>query len=173
MDTKRKRTIRIGTVVSSKMDKSVVVQVERLVDGSRKIISLQEITGMEGSVITMQEIFSFEQSGVDKEGIVSGQFRTHGIRPKFFERFVKMVAYGDDGNGKKSRFGKDISGGFVYAAEKWGRREQDLSNGMLAFPYWGIPIHKEPRAQVYWGYGTLLGDRDINEHDFDWLSSKI
>lgn len=37
------------------------------------------------------------------------------------------------------------------------------------FPYWGIPIHKEPRAQVYWGYGTLLGDRDINEHDFDWL----
>jgi aldehyde:ferredoxin oxidoreductase len=40
---------------------------------------------------------------------------------------------------------------------------------MLKFPYWGIPIHKEPRAQVYWGYGTLLGDRDINEHDLDWL----
>ena len=37
------------------------------------------------------------------------------------------------------------------------------------FPYWGIPIHKEPRAQVYWGYGTILGDRDINEHDLDWL----
>lgn len=88
---------------------------------------------------------------------------------EFVERFVKMVAYGDDGNGKKSQFGKDISGGFVRAAEKWGRREQDLSNGMLQFPYWGIPIHKEPRAQVYWGYGTLLGDRDINEHDFDWL----
>jgi len=88
---------------------------------------------------------------------------------EFVERFVKMVAYGDDGNGKKSQFGKDISGGFVYAAEKWGRREQDLNNGMLAFPYWGLPIHKEPRAQVYWGYGTLLGDRDINEHDFDWL----
>lgn len=33
--------------------------------------------------------------------------------------------------------------------------------GILAFPYWGIPVHKEPRAQVYWGYGTLLGDRDI------------
>jgi len=88
---------------------------------------------------------------------------------EFVERFVKMVAYGDDGNRKKSQFGKDISGGFVYAAEKWGTRERDLSNGMLQFPYWGIPIHKEPRAQVYWGYGTLLGDRDINEHDFDWL----
>ena len=88
---------------------------------------------------------------------------------KFIERFVKMVAYGNDGRGNESQFGKDISGGFVYAAEKWGRREQDLNNGMLQFPYWGLPIHKEPRAQVYWGYGTLLGDRDINEHDFDWL----
>ena len=88
---------------------------------------------------------------------------------EFVERFVKMVAYGDDGEGKPSEFGRDISNGFVYAAEKWGRREEDLKNGMLWFPYWGLPIHKEPRAQVYWGYGTLLGDRDINEHDFDWL----
>lgn len=69
---------------------NVVIQIERLVDGSRKIVSLQEISGMEGSVITMQEIFSFEQTGVDKEGTVSGQFRAHGIRPKFFERFKQM-----------------------------------------------------------------------------------
>jgi aldehyde:ferredoxin oxidoreductase len=95
-------------------------------------------------------------------------FSNYGSR-EFVERFVRMVAYGDDGNGKKSQFGKDISGGFVYAAEKWGRRQQDLSSGLLAFPYWGIPIHKEPRAQVEWSYGTILGDRDINEHDFDWL----
>ncbi len=78
----------IKKFISSAID--VVVQVERLVDGSRKIVSLQEITGMEGSVITMQEIFSFEQSGIDKEGVVSGQFRTHGVRPKFFDRFQKM-----------------------------------------------------------------------------------
>ena len=69
---------------------NVVIQIERLVDGSRKIVSLQEISGMEGSVITMQEIFSFEQTGVDKDGLVSGQFRAHGIRPKFFERFKQM-----------------------------------------------------------------------------------
>ncbi len=87
----------------------------------------------------------------------------------FAERFVKMIAYGDDGLGNPSEFGKDISGGFVYAAEKWGRRKEDLGSGLLQFPYWGLPVHKEPRAQVYWGYGTLLGDRDINEHDFDWL----
>jgi len=69
---------------------NVVIQVDRLVDGTRKIVSLQEITGMEGNVITMQEIFSFDQSGVDQNGMVSGRFRTHGVRPKFFDRFQKM-----------------------------------------------------------------------------------
>ena len=88
---------------------------------------------------------------------------------EFVEQFVKMMAYGDDGKGNESEFGQDISGGFVRAAEKWGRREEDLASGLLPFPYWGIPLHKEPRAQVYWGYGTLLGDRDINEHGFDWI----
>ncbi|NQV34367.1 MAG: aldehyde:ferredoxin oxidoreductase, partial [Phycisphaeraceae bacterium] len=95
-------------------------------------------------------------------------FREYGSQ-KFLEQFVKMIAYGNDGKGGESQFGKDISGGFVRAAEKWGRREQDLASGILAFPYWGLPVHKEPRAQVYWGYGTLLGDRDINEHGFDWI----
>jgi aldehyde:ferredoxin oxidoreductase len=93
---------------------------------------------------------------------------------EFAEQFVRMVAYGDDGLGQdgpgnESQFGRDLSEGFVRAAEKWGRREQDLASGILPFPYWGIPLHKEPRAQVYWGYGTLLGDRDINEHGFDWI----
>jgi aldehyde:ferredoxin oxidoreductase len=88
---------------------------------------------------------------------------------EFVEQFVKMIAYGHDGKGNESQFGKDLLDGFVRAAEKWGRRKKDLDSGILAFPYWGIPLHKEPRAQVYWGYGTLLGDRDINEHDFDWI----
>jgi aldehyde:ferredoxin oxidoreductase len=96
-----------------------------------------------------------------------GEYGSH----EFIEQFVRMVAYGDDGSGNESQFGRDISAGFVRAAEKWGRREKDLASGILAFPYWGIPIHKEPRAQVYWGYGTLLGDRDINEHGFDWIKS--
>jgi len=95
-------------------------------------------------------------------------FSLYGSR-EFVEQFVKMIAYGNDGSGNESEFGKDISGGFVRAAEKWGRRKEDLNSGILAFPYWGLPIHKEPRAQVYWGYATLLGDRDINEHDFDFI----
>jgi aldehyde:ferredoxin oxidoreductase len=95
-------------------------------------------------------------------------FSKYGSR-EFVEQFVKMLTYGNDGKGNENEFGKDISGGFVRSAEKWGRRQEDLDSGILMFPYWGIPVHKEPRAQVYWGYGTLLGDRDINEHDFDWI----
>jgi len=66
---------------------NVIIHISRLVDGSRKIMSLQEITGMEGNVITMQEIFSFEQTGIDDKGSVRGRFRASGIRPRFIERF--------------------------------------------------------------------------------------
>jgi pilus assembly protein CpaF len=65
----------------------VVIQISRHVDGSRKIVSLQEITGMEGNIITMQEIFSFEQTGIDEKGRVRGRFKMEGIMPKFMERF--------------------------------------------------------------------------------------
>jgi pilus assembly protein CpaF len=78
----------IKKFISSAID--VVVQAERLVDGSRKVVSLQEITGMEGNVITMQEIYSFDQRGIDENGVISGSFRTHGVRPKFFDRFLMM-----------------------------------------------------------------------------------
>ena len=65
---------------------SVVVQVARLTDGKRKVLSIQEITGMEGDVITMQEIFSFKQTGLGEDGVVLGHFRASGIRPRFLER---------------------------------------------------------------------------------------
>ena len=65
----------------------VIIQISRHVDGSRKIVSLQEITGMEGNIITMQEIFSFEQTGIDEKGRVRGRFKMEGIMPKFMERF--------------------------------------------------------------------------------------
>ena len=65
---------------------SVVVQVGRLTDGKRKVISIQEITGMEGEVITMQEIFTFKQTGLGENGAVAGYFCSTGIRPRFIER---------------------------------------------------------------------------------------
>jgi pilus assembly protein CpaF len=66
---------------------NVIIQVARLADGRRKLVSLQEITGMEGNVITLQEIFSFKQRRIDSDGNVKGIFRFHGVRPKFIERF--------------------------------------------------------------------------------------
>lgn len=66
---------------------NVVIQVSRLVDGKRKLMSLQEITGMEGKTITMQEIFSFQQTRVDEQGNVRGVFKFNGIRPRFIDRF--------------------------------------------------------------------------------------
>ena len=71
--------------ISSAID--LIIQVSRMVDGKRKLVSVQEITGMEGNVITTQEIFSFHQKGVDAEGKVRGIFRFQGVRPKFVEKF--------------------------------------------------------------------------------------
>jgi pilus assembly protein CpaF len=65
---------------------NVVIQVARLTDGTRRIISVSEITGMEGETVTMQEIFQFERTGVDAAGKVIGRFRTTGVRPRFAER---------------------------------------------------------------------------------------
>ena len=65
---------------------NMVVQVARLSDGSRRVTSISEVTGMEGETITMQEIFMYERTGVDKEGNVIGRFRPTGIRPRFAER---------------------------------------------------------------------------------------
>ena len=64
----------------------LVVQQTRLSDGSRKVTSVSEITGMEGEVITMQEIFVFEKVGVTQDGKVIGRFRATGVRPKCAER---------------------------------------------------------------------------------------
>lgn len=65
---------------------SVIVQTVRLVDGKRKIVSIQEITGMEGEAIAMQEIFSFRQTGLSQENGVEGYFAASGVRPAFIER---------------------------------------------------------------------------------------
>jgi len=67
---------------------NVVVQVARLADGRRKLVSLSELTGMEGDVVTMQEIFRFRQTGVSGEGVVQGRFEATGIRPRFLDQVM-------------------------------------------------------------------------------------
>jgi pilus assembly protein CpaF len=66
----------------------VVLQISRLSDGRRKLVSLSEVTGMEGEVITMQEIFRFRQTGVSADAQVLGKFEATGIRPRFVEQVM-------------------------------------------------------------------------------------
>jgi len=65
---------------------SIVVQVSRMSDGSRKVVSISEITGMEENIVSMQDIFSFNRKGVGPDGKVIGIFQPSRIRPKFLER---------------------------------------------------------------------------------------
>lgn len=70
--------------ISSAVD--LVIQAARLSDGTRRVTSISEITGMEGEAITMQEIFKYERSGIDRDGHVIGRHRPTGVRPLFAER---------------------------------------------------------------------------------------
>jgi aldehyde:ferredoxin oxidoreductase len=90
---------------------------------------------------------------------------------EFADNFLKMIAY-------RKGIGDDFAEGFFRAARRWGRLEEDLKTGILYYPNWGLPGHGyDPRAEVEWGYGSILGERDINEHDFNvffwWPSGAI
>jgi pilus assembly protein CpaF len=67
---------------------NIVVHMSRMADGTRKVTSITEITGMEGEVISMQDLFLFERSGINPQGKVCGRFRSTGIRPKVSERLI-------------------------------------------------------------------------------------
>jgi pilus assembly protein CpaF len=65
----------------------IIIQTVRFSDGTRKIVKMTEMTGMEGNTLVMQDFFIFDQKGVDREGNIVGEFRPTGIRPIFMERF--------------------------------------------------------------------------------------
>jgi pilus assembly protein CpaF len=68
---------------------NMIIHVARLSDGTRKVICVSEVVGMEEAVITTQDIFLFEQQGIDKEGQVIGFHRATGVRPKFTDRLIR------------------------------------------------------------------------------------
>jgi pilus assembly protein CpaF len=74
--------------ISSALD--IIIHIARLADGSRKLMSLQEITSVEGDIVPLQEIFTFEQTGVHANGAIKGHFKATGIRPRFMERFKPL-----------------------------------------------------------------------------------
>jgi pilus assembly protein CpaF len=69
-----------------------VLQIARLSDGTRKVITISEITGMDGDIVAMQDIFSFDRAGIDGNGKVRGTFRASGVKPKFTDRLATAGA---------------------------------------------------------------------------------
>jgi pilus assembly protein CpaF len=69
----------------------LIIHMSRLVDGTRKVTQITEVSGLEGVTVTLQDIFVYEQEGIDAEGRVLGGFRPTGIRPAFTDR---LRAYG-------------------------------------------------------------------------------
>ncbi len=72
---------------------NLIVQLARLKDGSRKVIYITEVQGMEGDVVVLSDIFVFEQQGIDERGKIIGQLKPTGIRPRFVDRFEERNIY--------------------------------------------------------------------------------
>jgi len=81
-------------------------------------------------------------------------------RVEFIQALVRKVAL-------REGIGDTLSGGCARAAEAWGRYKRDTDSGLLNLPNWGYYEHYDPRLEVEWSYGSILGDRDINEHSFN------
>jgi aldehyde:ferredoxin oxidoreductase len=81
-------------------------------------------------------------------------------RVEFVHALVKKIA-------RREGIGDALSGGVARAAEAWGRYKEDSSSGLLTLPNWGYYEHYDPRLEVDWSYGSILGERDINEHSFN------
>ena len=79
----------------------------------------------------------------------------------FIEAFVDAIVH-------RKGIGNDLAEGTSRFAEKWGRLETDLEKGLLKLVGWGCWEHYDPRLEIEWSYGSILGDRDINEHCFNW-----
>ncbi len=67
---------------------NIIVQISRLSDGTRKVLSISEITGMEGDVVTIQEVFGYKKAGIGEDGVVLGEFMPSGIRPRCTEQLA-------------------------------------------------------------------------------------
>lgn len=77
----------------------------------------------------------------------------------------------------KTDIGADLHDGVARCAVKWGRYEMDTKTGICPLQYWGYSQHYDARTEVVWGYGSMLGERDVNEHDFNnlyyWMPSLL
>jgi aldehyde:ferredoxin oxidoreductase len=80
---------------------------------------------------------------------------------EFVEALMRRIA-------RREGIGDALSEGLARAAIKWGRYEEDTASGILPLAYWGSVEHYDPRVEVEWGYGSILGERDIMMHSFNY-----
>ncbi len=108
----------------------------------------------------LRDLYKKGVLGPDKAIVSTLPFDRYG-KYAFIEALIHQIIHGKE-------LGKDLNEGCVRAAQKWGRLKQDLSDGILRQTAWGCWEHYDPRVEIEWGYGSILGDRDINEHCFNW-----
>jgi aldehyde:ferredoxin oxidoreductase len=80
---------------------------------------------------------------------------------KFIEAYLNAIA-------ERTDIGDDLAEGTARAVKKWGRYEEDSASGLFNWVQWGYHFHYDPRLEVEWSYGSVFGDRDINEHGLNW-----
>jgi len=88
----------------------------------------------------------------------------------FARRLANTIAYRSDGRGNPHPFGDALAEGAFRASKQWRKQEHLIGRW---YPHWGLPLHEGPRTHLDWGYGTVLGDRDINEHEFYQMASLV
>jgi aldehyde:ferredoxin oxidoreductase len=135
-------------------------------EGSWKATDLVQRTGINvfslmGLLAWLQNLYKAGVLGEGKAINSSLDYEHMGT-----ESFVKSLI---DAILNQTDIGADLALGIWQAAEKWGRLEQDLDSGLLPLMCWGYVHHYDGRTEAEWGYGSLLGERDINEHDFNWV----
>jgi len=136
-----------------------------ITDATARAADAVQLTGI--NVFAMEAVLLWLE-GLYNEGILGKGKEIDSDLP--FElvgsaEFAEMLL---DSIVNRTDIGADLADGVAQAAEKWGRLEMDTASGMLPLQEWGYPHHYDARTEVEWGWGSLFGDRDINEHDFNW-----
>jgi aldehyde:ferredoxin oxidoreductase len=115
----------------------------------------------------LQALYEQGIAGIGKEvDTVDLDFSQNTGSFHFIEKYLTAIAY------RTNEFAFDLGEGMARAARKWGRWDVDSASGILTHPQWGYIEHYNPRIEVEWSYGSMFGDRDTNEHSFNfyiWL----
>lgn len=119
------------------------------------------VAELETGIPYIRDLFKMGVLGQGKEIDSDLPFDKLG-ESEFIERLMEIIA-------NREGIGDDMAEGFYRAAERWGRLDEDMKTGLLNNCHWGLGMHYDPRVSLEWGYGTILAERDINEHGFNPL----